>query len=352
MVATNHRTYTYVGLAGEGDYIGDGGLLRRADGEDAWDDISAGLPGNPQVRALLLKADNPAVVFAGTQAGVYRSSDRGASWQRLADPAEGREVWSLAADPSDANTIFAGYEPCAIARSRDGGETWEEMDTSGVIFPHITTYMPPLGKRVIGIAIDPVDPNNMYAAIEVGGLLGSHDGGETWEQLLDGPYLRNNTLDLHQVQVSAAAPGTVHIATQTAMFRGKEQGRRWEHVQVQDMFPGGSYCRDLLVAPDDPNIIYLASGAGGGAAPPDTVPEGALFRSRDVGETWERIDLGEVPPGRMMQVAIDPAVPSRLSCASYSGEVYSSHDGGQTWEKTMLPVESTRSVHIYPMLCG
>ena len=51
MVATNHRTYTYVGLAGEGDYIGEGGLLRQADGEDAWEDISAGLPGNPQVRA-------------------------------------------------------------------------------------------------------------------------------------------------------------------------------------------------------------------------------------------------------------------------------------------------------------
>ena len=198
-----------------------------------------------------------------------------------------REVWSLVAHPSDPDTIFAGYEPCAIARSTDGGDTWEEMDTSGVIYPHITTYMPPLGKRVIGMAIDPVDPSNMYAAIEVGGLLASHDGGETWKQLMDGPYVRNNTLDLHHVQVSAAEPGTVHIATQIAMFRGLNQGTRWEHVGVQDMFVGGSYCRDLLVAPDDPSTIYLASGAGGGAAPPDTVPEGALFRSRDVGRTWE-----------------------------------------------------------------
>ena len=63
MVATNHLTYTYVGMAGEGDFIGEGGIFRQADGEDGWDDISAGLPGEPQVRALLLKADNPAVVF-------------------------------------------------------------------------------------------------------------------------------------------------------------------------------------------------------------------------------------------------------------------------------------------------
>ena len=352
MVATNHLTYTYVGMGGEGDFIGDGGIFRQADGEDDWKDISAGLPGTPQVRALLLKADNPAVVFAGTQDGVYRSNDRGDSWKRLPDPADGRDVWSLVAHPTDPNTIFAGYEPCAVARSTDGGDTWQEMDTSGVIYPHITTYMPPLGKRVIGMAIDPVDPSNMYAAIEVGGLLASHDGGETWAQLMDGPYLRNNTLDLHQVQVSAADHGTVQIATQIAMFRGRNKGTRWEHVKVDDMFVGGSYCRDLLVAPDDPNTIYLASGAGGGAAPPDTVQAGALFRSSDVGETWERLDLGDVPPGRMMQVAIDPAVPSRISCGAYTGEIYSSTDNGQTWNKTMLPVEPTRSLHIYPMVCG
>ena len=352
MVATNHRTYTYIGMAGEGDFIGDGGIFRQADGEDSWVDISAGLPGNPQVRALLLKANDPSVVFAGTQDGVYRSSDRGASWERVSDPADGREVWSLTAHPSDPDTIFAGYEPCAIARTRDGGNSWQEMDTSEVIYPHITTYMPPLGKRVIGISVDPVDPNNVYAAIEVGGLLASRDGGETWVQLMDGPYLRNNTLDLHEVVVSAADHDTVQIATQIAMFRGRHNGTRWEHVQVDDMFPGGSYCRDLAVAPDDPNTIYLASGAGGGAAPPDTVPEGALFRSRDLGQNWERLDLGDVPPGRMMQVAIDPAAPDRISCASYSGEVYSSNDGGASWKRTMMPVESTRSLHIYPMVCG
>ena len=352
MVATNHLTYTYVGMGGEGDFIGDGGIFRQADGEEDWQDISAGLTGDPQVRALLIKSDDPSVVYAGTQDGVYRSADRGGSWERLADPAQDREVWSMAGHPKDADTIFVGYEPCAIARSRDGGDTWEEMDTSKVIFPHITTYMPPLAKRVIGIAIDPVDPSNMYAAIEVGGLLSSHDGGETWKQVMDGPYLRNNTLDLHAAQVSAADHDTVQIATQIAMFRGKQHGNRWEHVQVDDMFVGGSYCRDLAIAPDDPSTIYLASGAGGGAAPPDTVQAGALFRSRDVGETWERLNLGDVPPGRMMQVAIDPAAPSRISCAAYSGEIYSSIDAGQTWKKTMLPVESTRSLHVYPMVLG
>ena len=113
-----------------------------------------------------------------------------------------------------------------------------------------------------------------------------------------------------------------------------------------------SYCRDLLVAPNDPKTIYLAASAGGGAAPPDTVQEGALFRSQDVGETWERLDLGENVPGRMMQIAIDSAAPDHMYCAAYSGEVYSSSDGGDNWSKSVLPAESSRYLHIYPMVCG
>ena len=352
MAVEQHQTHVYIGLAGEGEYVGDGRLLRKADGEDEWRDISNGLPENPQVRALLLRPGKPAVIFAGTQEGVYRSNDRGGHWEALDDGAQGNDVWSLAVHPNDPDVIFAGFEPCAISRSKDGGNTWEKMDTSRVAFPSITTYMEPTAKRVIGIAIDPVDPMNMYAAIEVGGLLASRDGGESWDQLIDGPFLRNNTLDLHQVQVSAAAHETVHIATQIAMFRSRDRGDRWEHVQVEEMFPGGSYCRDLLVAPDDPKTIYLAAGAGGGAAPSGTVQSGALFRSRDTGETWERVDVGEVPPGRMMQVAIDQADPSRVCCAAYSGEVYSSADGGQSWQKSMVPVETSRSLHVYPMVCG
>ena len=44
MVTSDHKTYVYVGLAGEGDYIGEGGIVRRADGDEQWQDISKGLP--------------------------------------------------------------------------------------------------------------------------------------------------------------------------------------------------------------------------------------------------------------------------------------------------------------------
>jgi hypothetical protein len=154
------------------------------------------------------------------------------------------------------------------------------------------------------------------------------------------------------VQVSAAAPDTVYIATQIAMFRGRNHGRQWEHVQFGEMFPGGSYCRDLLVAPDNPSVLYLAAGAGGGGAPAGTEEAGALFRSVDAGETWSQVDLGDVPPSRMARIAVDRAAPSTVCCCAMRGQVYLSRDGGQTWQKTQLPLELSRGRHIYPMVCG
>ena len=69
------------------------------------------------------------------------------------------------------------------------------MNTESVAFPSITTYMPPLAKRVIGIAADPSDPLDIYASVEVGGLLASRDGGDSWDSITDGLYVRNNTVD-------------------------------------------------------------------------------------------------------------------------------------------------------------
>jgi hypothetical protein len=352
MTANGHETYIYTGLAGEGEHIGAGGLYRCLDGEWEWQSMARGLPPQPQVRTLVMHPGQPAILYAGTQAGIYRSDDRGMHWEALAAPQHAGEVWSLAFHPHHPHILYAGYEPCAIYRSEDSGAHWQQMDTSKVVFPHVTTYMPPLAKRVFQITADPLNPREMYAAIEVGGLLASHDGGETWECITDGLYVRNNTVDLHGVQMSPAAPDTVFIITQIAMFRSRDRGQHWQHIRLADMFPGGSYCRHLLVAPDDPRTMYVAASAGGGGAPAGTREAGALFKSRDVGETWERVDLGDTPPSRTAHVAIDRALPSRVYCCTQMGTVYSSHDHGTTWAGHQLAAELSRARRIYPMVCG
>ena len=183
-------------------------------------------------------------------------------------------------------------------------------------------------KRVIGISIDPAYPDDVYGAIEVGGLIKSGDGGETWSCITDGHYTRLGPVDLHGVQVNPTAPGLVYIITQLAMFRSRQRGKDWEFVPIEEMFEGGSYCRDLVVDPSEPSRMYLAAGAGGGSAPAGTVDAGVLVRSTDAGETWERVDLGETAPARMFQIAIDRNAPGNVYCCDRDGHVYCSNDGG------------------------
>jgi photosystem II stability/assembly factor-like uncharacterized protein len=353
LASAHPQSFVYLGLGTEAPLpLGEGGLYRYAVRERTWQDISRGLPPAPQVRALLLHPRHPSVLFAGTQLGVYRSDDRGEHWQPLGVPREGRDVWSLACDPSDPNVLFAGFDPCAIERSDDGGAHWKRMNTEAVVFPHITTTTPPLVKRVIGIAADPSNARDVYAAVEVGGLLGSRDGGESWVSLIDAPYVRNNTLDLHAVAVSRAAPGDVFIASQIALFRGRERGRRWQRLPIEEMFPGGAYCRDVVVAPDGTARMYAAASAWGGAAPAGTREVGALFRSGDAGDTWQRLDLGEIPTQRILRVAIDRAAPTFVCCTTSRGRVYSSPDAGETWTSDQVPLELSPRRHPYCIACG
>ena len=295
---------------------------------------------------------NPSVVWAGTQSGIFRSDDREEHWLPLGGQAEGRDVWCLSCDPTDPDVLFAGFDPCAIERSTDGGASWQRMRTDAVEFPHVTTTTPPLVKRVIGIAVDPTCPSDVYAAVEVGGLLGSRDGGESWTSLIDAPYVRNNTLDLHAVALSAAGPGSVFIASQIALFRGARRGTRWERLPLEDMFPGGAYCRDVVVAPDDPTRLWAAASAWGGAAPPGTVERGALFRSSDTGGTWERVDLGETPAHRILRIAIDRADPNLVCCVTARGRLYLSRDGGRAWAAEQLPAELSARRHPYRVAMG
>lgn len=98
--------------------------------------------------------------------------------------------------------------------------------------------------------------------------------------------------------------------------------------------------------------MYLAAGAGGGSAPPGIKEAGVLVRSQDAGETWERLDLGEMAPSRMFQIAIDREAPSHVYCCTRDGHVYSSDDGGESWSRSQVPGEMSRARHVYSMACG
>src|ERR1700735_557125 len=92
----------------------------------------------PRSRGSAVHPQNPAIIYAGTQHGPYRSADRGEHWEKVELPDHGLPVWSILFHPHDPDMILVGCENCEIYRSDDAGEHWVRLPVS-VRFPDITT---------------------------------------------------------------------------------------------------------------------------------------------------------------------------------------------------------------------
>jgi photosystem II stability/assembly factor-like uncharacterized protein len=315
-----------------------GGLFRKAVDDADWQPLTRGLPPSCEVRALAVHPQEPAIVFAGTQQGPYRSADGGDTWERLEFPGPERVVWSFAFHPANPRVLYCGTAPGAVFRSEDGGDHWRRLPTdlgADVVRMEFPT-------RAIAMAIDPAHPAHLYVALEVGGVIRSLDDGATWQTINEGLAPDVGRLDLHGIQVSAAQPDTVFISVRAGMLYSRHRGERWEAIDLSQVSPI-TYCRDLRVAPHDPRTLYVSVGKAARSG------EGALLRSRDLGSTWERVDRGLTPKSTMMAVALTARQPAYIYCCTRDGEVFGTHDGGGTWGAYPLP-SGTREVRA--LACG
>jgi photosystem II stability/assembly factor-like uncharacterized protein len=345
-MTTSRTSHVYVGLAGEtapGRPV-QSGLYRLAAGDDRWESVTRGLPEVPAIRAIAIHPEHADTVYVGTQHGPYRSTDRGDHWERLDIPDHGLPVWSLAFAPSDPEVLYAGYENCEIFRSEDGGERWQPLPVT-VRFPEVTVAPGSNpAKRVLELAVNPANPSELYGAIEVGGVIRSLDGGEHWENMSHGQYVNDDTVDMHGVLVGRWRPGTVFAIGRAGLFLSTDQGGHWASARLEPLNPKGqTYCRDIREVPGDSRTIWVAAGANFQS------DVGVLFRSKDGGLSWTRVDMGVKPKTTMFAVAFDERQPKRMYCATSGGEVFASEDGGESWAERPLPAGATQ---VYAMGCA
>jgi photosystem II stability/assembly factor-like uncharacterized protein len=345
-MTANHTPHVYVGLAGETapGRVVNSGLYRMAVGDDRWELVTRGLPEAPAIRAIAARPEHPEIVFVGTQHGPYRSTDHGERWEKLDVPDHGLPVWSLAFDPRDSTVLYAGYENCEIFRSEDGGERWQRLPVT-VRFPEVSVAPGANpAKRVLDLAVNPVNPREIYGAIEVGGIIRSLDGGEHWENMSHGQYVNDDTVDMHGVLIARWRPGMVFAIARAGLFRSGDQGEHWVSARLEPLnSKGQTYCRDIREVPGDPKTIWVAAGANFQS------DAGALFRSTDGGMSWARVNMGIEPQSTMFAIAFDERQPGRMYCATSGGEVFASEDGGQNWAERRLPAGATQ---VYAMGCA
>lgn len=303
-------------------------VWRSQDGGESWLRASQGMFMEADIRAIAVRPDNQAVLFAGTEGGLYRSHNGADSWEHVDSPMNDLQIWALSIDPNDPATMFAGTCPSALFRSRDGGSSWQQLDVElaeecvGI----------PLTPRVTTIVIDPEDTQTVYAGIEVDGMRISRDGGDSWSEGSEGL----SSLDIHGLAVVPGSPKTLVASTNNDVCVTTDM-QNWTPLDVGSHYPW-PYCRGIVHLSNGDSRIWVGAGNG----PPGD--QGGLFHSSDLGKTWERADLGGVANSTIWAVSHNPALPEWLLVYSVAGQIYRSADKGHSWTKLEREFGEVRAV--------
>jgi photosystem II stability/assembly factor-like uncharacterized protein len=249
--------------------------------------------------------------------------------------------------------MYAGTAPVALYRSEDGGEHWKKLPQAQS--PEHCFMGPGFPTRTTRIALDPARPDDIYAALEVSGVIRSTDGGETWNdlsepliRLSDQPHLKSKIqsdtesegmLDSHAIAVTG---GRVFLAVRMGLFESDDRGKSWHDIEIGRFSPL-VYCRDVIVSPHDSQVMYAC------LSPASRSTDGSLYRSPDAGKSWKRFDHGIKANATMMAANVHPSDPARVYCVSRCGQVFGTEDSGDTWREYRLP-EGVQDV--YAVACA
>ncbi|HUG38853.1 MAG TPA: hypothetical protein VMM12_00120 [Longimicrobiales bacterium] len=205
---------------------------------------------------------------------------------------------------------------------------------------------PARGGRVTAVAGVPWEPGTYYMGSTGGGVFRTSDFGESWQNISDGWF---ETPSIGAIRVAPSDPDVVWVATGSdgyrsnvitglGVYRSLDAGSTWRFLGLRDIGNTGA----IEIDPRDPNRAYVA--AIGHPFGPN--PERGVFRTRDGGESWEKVLFISDSTG-IVDVEIDPRDPDVVYASSWRGErrpwtiisggyeggVYKSTDGGDTWRK-------------------
>ncbi|MBU2532316.1 MAG: hypothetical protein KKB37_06220 [Alphaproteobacteria bacterium] len=347
------QSYLFAGVAGyvgRPDEVGEVGVFRRKVAGGDWQHVLAGL----ETYCVHVHAGQSNVVLAGTQDGIWRSTDHGATFTRADFPDAKKQVWSFLVDSRDGNRILAGGSPIDVYRSDDCGATWRKLPNPGM--PEHCKVV--FDARVMRMVQNPVRPDEVFAALEVNGAMRSLDFGETWidcsEHLIalsEQEHLKSKIvsdtysegmLDGHAITISPEKLDQVVLALRMGLFRSIDKGATWTDMQIGRFSPT-TYARDVKVSAQDPKTIYAAMSVAAASH------DGGVYRSQDAGETWSRFDRVQVH-GTIMSIGLNPHDARQLYIgARYNGEIFGTIDGGETWAAMPLP---SPVKDIYSLIAG
>jgi photosystem II stability/assembly factor-like uncharacterized protein len=274
-------------------------------------------------RCLAVDPTDSDLLYVGTSdEGLFKSPDAGRSWEHLSGVTH-LKITSIAVSPVDG-TLYAGSEPSSLFASRDGGGSWRELEGLKNLPSAPTWSFPPRPwtSHVRSIALSPEDPRLIVAGIELGGVVRSADGGETWQDQRPGAYA-----DCHALVAHAAAPEVVYEAAGGGFAESRDFGERWA---AADEGLKHRYVWGLAVDREDPTLLYVSAAPGPGRAHGNGFSDATIYRRREAGR-WEPVleGLAEFP----YAIVADPEASGALYAGFGDGSIIYSRDAGASWDE-------------------
>ncbi|MBT8312692.1 MAG: glycosyl hydrolase, partial [Flavobacteriaceae bacterium] len=263
---------------------------------------------------------------------------QGISWRQLG-PFRGGRAGTVSGVLNNPNLYYMGTAGGGVWKTEDAGSTWSCISDG---------YF---GGSIGTIAVSESDPNILYVGegeqtlrgnVSSGnGMWKSMDAGKSWEFIgLEGSEhiarIRIHPRDPNLIYV--AVIGNLWIPNKTrGVYRSRDGGQSWERIlYVSDKAGAG----DLVMDPNNPRILYASTWQmkRNGYRMDSGGPDSKLFKSTDGGDSWKEISnmpgLPETPWG-IVGIAVSPLNSNRIwtIIEAADGGVFRSDDGGASWEK-------------------
>lgn len=272
-------------------YIGTNqGIFTTRPKGDGWEEPTPTLP-DVFSRTIASSAERPERAYvAADKAGLFRTDDGGQRWTRILEG----HVRCVTIDPTDDRVVYAGTEPVHLYRSEDRGETWEDLDSLLELPEEVKKNwwfpQPPHLGHVLHIFVHPDDPRLIYLSIEHGGIARSLDRGKTWEDVSGGI----DYLDIHMVATLPHSFDRYYAATAQGFFATADPAQGWARSErgfTRDYFHDFIFLQPKREGEPPTMLISTADKSPGSWDRPEHA-RGAVFRSTDCGESWQRVGNG------------------------------------------------------------
>ena len=296
-------------------------------------------------------------------AGVWRSNDLGETWELSSEgltygEGEGAQKLSKISGLTAAHgRVLVGVEMAGIFESRDGGVNWSLLSTldgmPGREDWNDPAKQPPGHLGLPAMLPHPDEASRFWAVVQGIGIFETTDDGASWT-----PRNRGLRADwpledpevgycVHKLVMSPVDNQRLYQQNHVGMHRSDDAGHQW--VEITEGLPT-EFGFAAAAHPHDRDTFYVIPLDPGHGR---VMPEGraAVWRTRDAGNAWQRLDRGlphqDAHLGVLREgMAIDSYDVPGLYFGTSTGQVFASADEGESWNEIASYLPAISSVEV------